>query len=187
MESPQIIYPVSRLLANPKVFMAIANELEGPDWETLAGAFYDLIEHGVLEAETPEEAVFDAREICFRHKPESEGVIQVILNDGNAIELHPTDGEEYYASVRTEDDLSIVSTIYGRLVRAIEEAAPEFTGDIALCEPPTPANEFLRDPRNDCFTGQFHRLSDPEEVYDFNIEIVDINSDELRASIRKAK
>lgn len=187
MDSPQVIYPVARLLANPKIMMAIANELGGPDWETLCGAFYELIEHGVLEAETAEEAVFEAREVCFRYKPEGEGVVQVILNDGNAIELHPTEEDEYYAAVRTEEDLGVVSTIYGRLVRAIEEVAPEFVGDIVLCEPPTRANEFLRDPQNDCFSGQFHRLSDPEDVYDFNVEIVDIANDLLKASVRKAK
>lgn len=182
----QIIYPVSRLLANPKVFMAIANELSGPDWETLANAFYELIEFDVLEAEDVEDAVFSAKEVCFRHKPEQEEVIQVILNDGNAIELQPTEEDEYYAAVRTEEELSIVSNIYGRLVRAIEEVAPEFTGDIALCEPPTPANSYLRDLERDCFSGQFHLLSDPEELYDFNVEIIDLVNDELKASVRRA-
>lgn len=182
----QIIYPVSRLLANPKVFMAIAHELEGPDWETLASAFYDLIEIDVLEAEDLEDAIFEAHEVCFRHKPESPDVIQVILNTGNAIELQPSEEDEYYAAVKTEEDLSIVSNIYGRLVRALEEVAPEFTGDIALCEPPTPANSFLRDLENDCFSGQFHLLSDPDQVFDFNVEIIDLNDDKLQASFRPA-
>ena len=182
----QIIYPVDRLLANPKVFMAIANEIGGPDWETLASAFYDLIEVDVLEADSLDEAVFGGREVCFRHKPDDEEVIQVILNDGTAIELHPSEEEEYYAAVRTEEELGIVSSIYGRLVRAIEEAAPEFTDNIALCEPPTPANSYLRDEDKDCFSGQFHLLSDPDEIYDFDVEIVSIRDDELKASVRKA-
>lgn len=182
----QIIYPVERLLANPKVFMAIANEVGGPDWETLASAFYDLIEVNVLEADSLEDAVFSGKEVCFRRKPDDEEVIQVILNDGTAMELHPSEEEEYYAAVRTEEELGIVSSIYGRLVRAIEEAAPEFADNIALCEPPTPANSYLRDEDKDCFSGQFHLLSDPDEVYDFDVEIVSIRDDELKASVRRA-
>jgi hypothetical protein len=188
METTQIIYPTQRLLANPKIFMAIARVLDGPDWETLANAFYELIELQVLEAESEEEAVFGDPEVCFRIKPEDERVVQVILQSGNAIELHPSDEdgeEEYYAAVRTEEDFAITSTINARLIRAIEEAAPEVAGDVALCEPPTPANEFLRDPRNDCFSGRFHLMSDPEQLYEFRVEIVDLHTDELRASIRR--
>lgn len=187
MESQQIIYPVPRLLANPRVFIAIAAEFEGPDWETIANAFYDLIEHDILEEEDVEEVGFHAPEVCFRRKPEDEDVIQIILPDGNAVELHPAEGgDEYYSAIKTEEEFAITSTIYGRLVRAIEEAAPQFKDDIALCEPPTPANAFLRDPSNDCFAGQFHRLSDPDEVYDFNVEIVDLTNDTLRASVKRA-
>lgn len=185
MESQQIIYPVPRLLANPKVFMAIAAEFEGPDWETIANAFYDLIEHDILNEEDQEEVAFNAPEVCFRRKPESPEVIQIILPDGNAVELCPSEGEEYYSAIKTEEEFAITSTIYGRLVRAIEEAAPQFKDDIALCEPPTPANAFLRDSSNDCFSGQFHRLSDPEEVYDFSVEIVDLATDVLRASVKR--
>ncbi len=187
MDSTQIIYPTSRLLANPKIFMAIARELDGPDWETIANAFYDLIEHDILNEEDPEEVAFHAPEVCFRLKPENEEVIQIILPDGNAVELHPTASgdEEYYSAIKSEEEFAITSTIYGRLVRAIEQAAPEVAGDIALCEPPTPANEFLRDSENDCFSGQFHLLSDPDRLYDFRVEIVDLASDELRASIKR--
>lgn len=187
MDTTQIIYPTQRLLANPKIFMAIAKILDGPDWETLANAFYELIELPVLEAESEEDAAFDAPEVCFRLKPEDEDVVQVILQNGNAIELHPTEGEEYYSAIKSEEDFAITSTINARLIRAIEEAAPEVAGDVALCEPPTPANEFLRDPRSDCFSGQFHLMSDPEQLYEFRVEVVDLSTDELRASIRKVR
>jgi hypothetical protein len=40
----QIIYPLDRLLANPRIFHAISNRLGGPDGETLKCAFLDLIE-----------------------------------------------------------------------------------------------------------------------------------------------
>lgn len=190
MDTKQIIYPVTRLLANPRVFMAIAKEFDGPDWETIANAFYDLIEHDILNEEEVEDVAFNAPEVCFRLKPENEDVLQIILPDGNAVELHPTassaDGEEeYYSAIRTEEEFAITSTINARLIRAIEEAVPEVAGDIALCEPPTPANEFLRDSRDDCFAGRFHLLSDPESLYDFRVEVVDLNTDELRASVRR--
>lgn len=190
MDTKQIIYPTTRLLANPRVFMAIAKEFDGPDWETLANAFYDLLEHDILNEEEPEDVAFNAPEVCFRCKPENEDVIQIILPDGNAIELHPTassaDGsEEYYSAIHTEEEFAITSTINARLIRAIEAAAPEIAGDIALCEPPTPANEFLRDSEDDCFRGQFHLMSDPDKLFDFRVEIVDLSTDELRASVRR--
>ncbi len=190
METKQIIYPVSRLLANPRVFMAIAREFDGPDWETIASAFYDLLEYDILNEEEPEDVAFNAPEVCFRLKPDAEDVLQIIIPDGSAVELHPTassvDGEEeYYAAIRTEEEFAITSTINARLVRAIEEAAPEVAGDIALCEPPTPANEFLRDSENDCFSGQFHLMSDPEMLYDFRVEVIDLSTDQLKASVRR--
>ena len=185
MDSSQIIYPVSRLLANPKVFMAIARELDGPDWETIASAVYDLIEHDILNEEDPEEVAFNAPEVCFRHKPDEFDVIQIILPDGNAVELHPNEDDEYFSAIKTEEDFAITSTINARLIRAIEEAAPEVAGDIVLCEPPTPANEFLRDTNDDCFSGRFHLLSDPDRLYDFRVDVIDLASDELRASIKR--
>lgn len=189
MDSTKIIYPVNRLLANPRIFMAIAKELEGPDWETLANAFYDLIEYDILEEENPDDVGFNFPEVCFRQKPDEEHIIQLILPNGNAVELQPVtagaDGEEeYYASIKTEEEFAITSSINARLIRAIEEAAPEVAGDVALCEPPTPANEFLRDSKDDCFKGRFHLMSDPEKLYEFRVEIVDLNADVLKASIK---
>lgn len=191
MDSKQIIYPTGRILANPRILMAIARELDGPDSETLANAFYDLIEHEMLLEEDPDEVQFGANEVCFRLKPEDEDIIQLILPDGSAVELHPSrdiDGEdEYYAAVRTEEDFAITSTINARLIRAIEEAAPEVVGDVALCEPPTPANEFLRDSNDDCFRGRFHLMSDPDRLYDFRVEIIDISTDKLKAQVSQVK
>lgn len=186
----QIIYPVRRLLANPRVFVAIAQEFDGPDGETISGAFYDLIEYDILNEEDPSDAVFAADEVCFRLKPEDETILQIILSDGNAIELHPasrSDGEaeEYYAAIKTEEEFAITSSINARLIRAIEEAEPDVIGDVALCEPPTPANEFLRDLENDCFSGKFHLMSDPEKVYDFRVDVIDLSTDKLQAHVRR--
>jgi hypothetical protein len=145
----------------------------------------------MLHEDDPDEVQFGANEVCFRLKPENEDVIQLILPDGSAVELHPSrdpDGEdEYYAAVRTEEDFAITSTINARLIRAIEEAAPEVVGDVALCEPPTPANEFLRDSNDDCFRGRFHLMSDPDRLYDFRVEIVDISTDKLKAQVSQVQ
>jgi hypothetical protein len=183
MEENQLIYPTARLLANPKVFFAIANWFEGPDMETIAGAFYDLMEHDITESEDPSEAMFEAAEVCFREKPEEEGTFQVILSTGNAIELRPSEDGDTYAAVRDTEDLALVSTIYSRLVKAIEEARPDLQGDIALIDVPTPANGYLRDEDGDAFRGSFHLLSDPEKKFAYVVDVVDLDSDDLKARI----
>ena len=62
----QIIYPISRILANPRVLHAIANQLGGPDCETLKEAFYDLLEHELDDFEEADDCEFEAAEVCFR-------------------------------------------------------------------------------------------------------------------------
>ena len=181
MEEQQIIYPVDRLLANPRVFMAIGNYFDGPEWEVWASAFYDLIEMGVIEKE-PEEANFDAGECCFRVDPDEEGVFQVILDNGNAMELKPTD--DGYAAVETEDDLAAVSQIHGRLLRAIEQARPDLEGNIALSSMPMPSNGYLRDVDGDFFSGEFHLLDNPDKKFDFRIEVLDLQKGDLKATIK---
>ncbi len=52
----QIIYPLDRLLANPRIFHAISNRLGGPDGETLKCAFYDLLEYDLQDFEDPTSA-----------------------------------------------------------------------------------------------------------------------------------
>ena len=178
----QLIYPVHRILGNPRVLKAIANWVEGPDWEILAEAFYDLIENEFTE--NPEvEPQFSAAEVCFRRDPEDERIIQVVLSTGQAMELRPIDGDEYHAEVKTENDLSVVSTIYNRLVKAIEEEKPELKGNIVLCDPPTPGNGFLRDTDGNAFRGRFHLLDNPEQEFGFVVDIIDLQADVLKASI----
>jgi len=178
MEERQIIWPTERLLGNPKVFQAIAEYFEGPDFDLFSSTFYELMEHELENAENPE---FFMGECCFREKPEEEGVYQVILSNGNAIELRPSG--DAYAVVRDEDDLGVVSAIYGRLIKAIEVARPDLQGDIALCEMPTMANGFLRDSDGDAFRGKFHLLSDPDQEFKFVVDVVDLESDDLRARV----
>jgi hypothetical protein len=182
MESPQIIYPTTRLLANPKVFIAIANYFDGPDWETFAHAFYDLIESQFLEDDSVEPDLNVCPEVCFREKPEDPDTYQVILSNGEAIELRP-DGDDTWSLISTEEDLGVVSAIYGRIVKAIEEKRPDLADDVALTNMPTESNSFLRSGDGDAFRGTFHLKSDPEKVFDFVVNIIDLEDDDLRAEV----
>lgn len=177
----EIIYPVERLLANPKIFFAIAKEFEGPEAAILKDLFYDLIEADLGDAESLEEIEFTADEVCFRESPDEEGVIQIILDTGTAAELRPQG--EYVAGITSKDELDITSTIYKRLVEAIIESRPEFAGDVVLCDPPMPSNQYLRSDDGESFNGQFHLLSDPEITFGFSVEVIDIPNDILKATV----
>ena len=179
----QIILPIIRILGNPKLMMAVANAIEGPDWEILINAFYDLVDAHVVEFDDPDKCEFPEGECCIRRDPEDETVFQVILSTGEAIELRPVaDGN--YTAIRDQEDLGVVSVIYGRIVRAIEQACPELAGDINLTEMPTPANRYLRDETDDKFKGTFSLLSDEIKKYSFEIEIIDVDNDELKAEVK---
>jgi len=183
MSESQIIYPAYRLLANPRIFKAIANFFgEGPDWETFASAFYDLMESDFIENHEIEPE-FEEIEVCFRIKPEDEEVFQIILANGMAIELKPDD-QKHYAFVSSEDERSVVSSIYKRLVKAIEEERPDLKGNIVLSDPPTPANGFLRSENGENFAGEFHLLDDPNVMFNFVVDILDLNQDQLKATVR---
>jgi hypothetical protein len=177
----EIIYPVERLLGNPKIFFAIAKVLDGPDATLLKDLFYDLLEADMGEAESVDEVEFEADEVCFRENPDEPGVIQIILDTGTAAELRPHG--EYVADIKNDDEMAITSTIYKRLVTAIEESRPEFLGDIVLCDPPMPSNQYLRSDDGDSFEGSFHLLSDPEQTFGFSIEVIDIHNDQLKATV----
>ena len=176
----EIIYPVDRLLANPKIFFAIANHIQGPDAATLKDLFYELIEADLSDCE-PDEMEFQSTEVCFRESPDDPGVIQVILDTGTAAELRPQG--EYVAGITSQDELEITSSIYKRLVMAIEESRPEFAGDVVLCDPPMPSNQYLRSEDGESFNGQFHLLSDPDTTFGFSVEVIDIPNDILKATV----
>jgi hypothetical protein len=178
----EIFYPVERLLANPRIFFAIANALEGPDGETLKNAFYELIEHGFGEYEDPEEIEFTADEICFS-MDHSDGTVQMTLNTGLASILKPIDGE-LRAQITNDHEMAAASAIYDRIVKSIVEANPDFDGNIALVSPPTPGNSYLRSEDGERFEGAFHLLSDPERQYAFNVDIIDVQADILRATYK---
>ena len=183
METKQVIYPTERLLANPRVFMAIANEFDGPDWETFRDAFYDLIESEFEDNDV--EPVFNIPEVCFRVSPDDETIFQVVLTNGMAIELRPQEGDSY-SLVKNENELGVVSAIYGRLVKAIEEARPDLKGDISLTDIPTLSNDFLRDEHEDCFRGTFSLLSDSDKTFKFKVDIIDLAGDDLKATVEPA-
>jgi len=179
----QIIYPAIRLLRNPKIFIAIAGVLDGPEWQVFAESFYDLIESEFEEVDDIPE--FDEEmEVCFREDPDEERVFQVILSSGNALELRPDDDEEgSYSPVSSEADFAAVSAIYGRLIKALEEERPDLKDDIALVDIPTAGNGFLRDEDGNAFRGAFHLKSNPDKKFNFIVDVIDIPSDELKARI----
>jgi hypothetical protein len=179
--SDQIIYPVSRLLANPRIFYAIANYFDGPDAETIKNAFYDTLEHKFSEADL-DDLEFDCEEVSFMINNDS-GDFEITLDNGVASLLEVIEGE-VHARINNDSEWAASTAIYQRLVMAIEEHHPSLAGDIALCSPPTPGNGYLRSDDGERFEGSFHLLSDPEKLYAFNIEIVDVTSDKLRAFIK---
>ncbi len=178
----EIIYPVSRLLSNPRVFFAIANLLDGPDGEVLKDAFYDLIEYDFNEYEDPNEIEFSATEICFTID-EEDGTVQLTLDTGLASILKPVEGE-LRAQITNDHEMAATSAIYERIVTALVEANPNFKNDIALCSPPTPGNSYLRSEDGERFEGSFHLLSDPELRYAFNVDIIDVQQNILRATYK---
>jgi hypothetical protein len=178
----EIFYPVDRLLANPRVFFAIANALDGPDADVLKNAFYELMEYNFSEYEDPEDIEFEADEICFSIDLES-GDVQITLNTGIASILKPVEGE-FKAQITNDHEMAAASAIYERIVKSIVEANPAFDGDIALCSPPTPGNSYLRSEDGERFEGAFHLLSDPERQYAFHVDIIDVQADILKATYK---
>lgn len=178
----KIIYPTDRLLSNPRVIFAIASSLGGPDGEVLQEAFLDLMEHGLEEFDDPDDCEFEATEVCFRMDPET-GTVEIILDTGLMSVLQPVAGE-FRAGVTNDSEMAATSALYAELVRAIEKSHPELTDDIVLSSPPTPGNGYLRSIDGDRFEGEFHLLSDPEKQFAFNIEIVDVSTNDLKASVK---
>lgn len=175
----EIFYPVDRLLGNPRVFFAIANFLGGPDGETLKSSFYDLVEYNFPDYDNPEDIEFDATEICF--SIDEDGTVQLTLDTGMASILKPIEGE-LRAQITNDHEMAATSAIYDRIVKSLVEANPDFEGDIALVSPPTPGNSYLRSADGERFEGSFHLLSDPDRQFAFNVDIIDVNRDILRAT-----
>jgi hypothetical protein len=178
----EIIYPVERLFANPRIFYAIANALDGPDGDTLKSAFYDLMEYGLLDSEDPLDIEFSGTEICF-FIDSADGTVQLTLDTGLASVLKPVEGE-LKAQITNDHEMAATSAIYDRIVKAIVETNPEFDGNIALCSPPTPGNSYLRSEDGERFEGSFHLLTDPELQYAFNVDIIDVQRDILKATYK---
>jgi len=178
----ELIYPVSRLLANPRVFYAIANYLEGPDAELLKETFYEMLEYHFVDAEDPNDCEFESEEIAFR-VTDSEGTVEIVLSNGLSSILKPMEGD-LKSQITNDHEMAATSAIYQRIVSAIEESNPDFTGNIALCSPPTPGNHYLRSQDGERFEGSFHLLTEPEREFAFNIDIIDVKQDILRATYK---
>lgn len=178
----EIFYPVERLFANPRIFFAIANYLGGPDGETLKQSFYELMEWGFGDYEDANEIEFLATEVCFCLDDE-DGSVQITLDTGMASILKPIEGE-IKAQITNDHEMAATSAIYDRIITALVEANPEFKNNIALCSPPTPGNSYLRSADGERFEGSFHLLTDPESQYEFNVDIIDVKENILRATYK---
>lgn len=181
MDPDQIIYPVERLLANPRIFYAIAECFDGPDGDTIQEAFYDALEYRIREAEDPEDYIFDCNEVCFLIH--DNGDFQIAFDNGVVSVLQVMEGE-VKASINSDSEWAASTAMYQVIVDAIEQADPTLSGNIALCSPPTPGNGYLRSPDGEKFEGSFHLLTDPEKLYAFHIDIIDVANNQLRAFIK---
>jgi hypothetical protein len=176
-----VVYPVSRLLSQPKIFNAIANYLGGPDAETLRSAFFDMLEFEFEDLD-PDDCEFDAEEISF--ETEDDGAVcTMVLDNGFTLRLEAVEGESK-SHITNDSELSAAFAINRRLITAIEESHPELKDDIAIESPPTPGNNFLSSQDGDHFEGVLHLRSNPDKKYAFNVLVVDPDSDELKASIK---
>jgi hypothetical protein len=183
MERDQLIYPLARLLANPRVFHAISEYLDGPDADTLKDALYDLLEYDFNSYQDPDDCSFIAEEVCFKVH-DGGAICEIILDTGIASRLEAVEGE-IRAQITSEEEMATTSVIYQRIVTAIEESHPELAGNIALCSPPTPGNHYLRSEDKNRFEGSFHLLSDPDTMFRFDIDIIDVPENKLKATIKR--
>jgi hypothetical protein len=176
-----VVYPFSRLLANPKLFFAISDFLGGPDPETLRESFYELLEAESGD-EPPEDFRFDVEEVYFESE-EDASVVMITFDNGKMLRLEAIEGE-VNAQITSEMDFIAASTVSRRLIDAIEESHPELKDDIALEHPPTPGNRFLSSENGEHFEGSFHLRSNPDVKYAFTVVGLDPDMDHLEAKIQ---
>jgi hypothetical protein len=153
----------------------------GPDGESLKEAFLDLLEHGLDDFENPEDCEFQASEVLFRLQ--DDGTFEIILDKGLCSLMKPVEGETR-AHITNDLQMAATTAIYQRIISAIEDTNPDFQGNIVLCSPPTPGNAYLRSDDGERFEGSFHLLSDPEREYSFNVDILDVQQDILKATYK---
>lgn len=188
----RIFWPVSNLLSNPDLVIPICSRLGLGDWSLLYNGLYALLEHEIEESSAPlkdgttvpesQEDIIEAfnwysEEVCFSFFPE-QNVIRITGESGIMIQLEEGGSAPFriekgspHSGIRNSDEFQISSTLYQGFIEAIEKAKPELKGNIVLCAPPVPGNNYLRDEVTDNFVGQFHLMSDPEIKYDFSIEV----------------
>lgn len=197
-EFNQIGWPVERILRNPDIILAIANRLGFPHWEAMFEAFYLLLENELFEAsrqvyegeviindedEMREQFIWSSEEVMFTYFFE-ENTLQVLGDSGMMIQMQEGTspvigrGEKRKSGIRNPEDFQISSTLYQGFIEQIEKEVPELKGDIVLCDPPVPSNNFLRDEETDMFIGFFHLISNPEKIYRFEITV---DTDELES------
>ena len=102
-----VVYPVSRLLSNPRIFLAISNHLGGVlDAEVLRDVFYELLEVEI-NGSPDEDCEFSAEEACF--EVEEDGLVYHIYFDtGASFKLEVTE-EGFHPQISTEFELATAS------------------------------------------------------------------------------
>jgi hypothetical protein len=179
-----IVYPVSRLLAEPKVFGAISNYLGGPGPDILRSTVLEMLELGFEELEI-EEASFDAEEVMFDVEMEGEKNTFIIsLDTGLCVILKEEEGGGNLSEINNASELSTAFALHRRLISAIEDSNPELKDDISLDSPPTPGNNYLSSGDGDHFVGVLHLRSNPDKRYSFSVQVIDPESDQLKATIK---
>lgn len=176
-----IVYPVYRLFAQPNCFYAIAEYIGFRSPEVLQSSFYELME---LEFDKlpPEECEFSADEARFETEDDGE-ICTISLDNGFMCRLEVSQSQ-VKSLIRNNREFLDSSAIYFRLVTAIEESNPSLRGDIALCSPPTPGNNFLSSEGGEYFEGTFHLKSNPDQKYAFKVTVEDVEKDIMKTTIK---
>lgn len=170
-----IVYPVSRLLENPKTFNAISRALGWPNMEILRDTFYDLLEFEFGEMDV-EECEFEAEEVCFEVEGEKPLVCLVTLDTGLAAKLEAVE-EEAPTQIASEMDLNEAMKVHRKILSALERNNPHLKDDISLEHPPTPSNGYLFTRDGEHLAGEFHLRSNPETKFSFKLPIEELRFD----------
>jgi len=162
------------LLNNPQYFERLEDNLEGPSADILESAFHSLLDEVEFFNENTT--------VVFRSFLSGES-IQIILDTGHMVELKID--PEYLCDTKNEQEFSITSQLYYRIVRAIEDLLPEDCKyNICLTEPPTPSTGFLTNPEDeDSFVGEFYHLDNPEQIFRWKVTVVDPDAETFKAEI----
>ncbi len=175
-----IVYPVARLLAEPRLIYAAAEYLNDIDGDLLKEAFLTAVEYAILYAD----GGFDsAEEVKFHYDEEDENILYVSLDNGTTVTIEMID-PDHVTHVVTQQDLDTVSGLFSKLVKAIEDTDPSLKDDVSLSQIPSQANRWLCSEDGNFFVGDFHLRSDPDKRFSYKISVTDADTCQLSATIK---